>query len=136
MPKSEACEATLSEQWRSIPIKQRVSFPIQWSDDGAETGHQFVPLGYMAHRTADLLDQLASEATILRAERDAAIQNVTFNANRASNWEGRAREAERENTAMRWKLESLHALIRDPTFNAADLRTALLGAISEVKRET
>lgn len=64
--------------------------------------------------------ELGAEADSLRAERDEARfelhQRVT------------------ELVMAESKLTTLQTLIRDPTFNAADLRTALLGAISEVRR--
>lgn len=62
----QAVEVPLSEQWRVIPPAHRIVFPIQWASDGTETGHQFVPVGYMAHRTADILDSQQAELERLR----------------------------------------------------------------------
>ena len=62
MPQSDAdqqaCEVPLVEQLRSIPKDYRTCRAIQWSDDGRETGHQFIPVGYMMHRAADEIDRL------------------------------------------------------------------------------
>jgi hypothetical protein len=54
----QECEVPLTEQLRSIPKDYRTCRAIQWSDDGLETGHQFIPVGYMMHRAADEIDRL------------------------------------------------------------------------------
>ena len=55
------CEVPLVEQLRSIPKDYRTWRAIQWDEDGRETGHQFIPVGYMMHRAADMIDALAVE---------------------------------------------------------------------------
>ena len=52
----QACEVPLIEQLRSIPKEFRAVRPIQWAEDGRETGHQFIPVGHMMHRAADELE--------------------------------------------------------------------------------
>ena len=55
-----ACEVTLIEKLRSIDKDYRTSIAIQWSASGRETGHRFIPIGYMMHEAADALE--ASDA--------------------------------------------------------------------------
>src|SRR5688572_7113293 len=59
----QACEVPLIEQLRSIPKDYRTSRAIQWADDGRETGHQFIPVGYMMHRAADELEKAQRSET-------------------------------------------------------------------------
>jgi hypothetical protein len=54
----QACEVPLVEQLRSTPKDYRTVRAIQWSEDGRETGHQFIPVGFMMHRAADEIDRL------------------------------------------------------------------------------
>ena len=54
----QACEVPLTEQLRSIPKDYRTCRAIQWSEDGRETGHQFIPVGFMMHRAADEIERL------------------------------------------------------------------------------
>ena len=56
---NEPCEVPLIEQLRSIPKEYRTVRAIQWSDDGRETGHQFIPVGIMMHRAADEIERLS-----------------------------------------------------------------------------
>ena len=58
-----ANEVPFIEQLRSIPIGYRTCYAIQWDEDGRETGHRFVPVGYMMHRAADELE--AHEKTVV-----------------------------------------------------------------------
>jgi hypothetical protein len=53
-----ACEVPLVEQLRSIPKDYRAVLAIQWADDGRETGHQYIPVGFMMHRAADEIERL------------------------------------------------------------------------------
>src|SRR3990167_5704097 len=56
----QAYEVPLVEQLRSIPKEYRTCRAIQWSDDGRETGHQLIPVGFMMHRAADMIEALQS----------------------------------------------------------------------------
>ena len=56
----QAHEVPLVEQLRGIPKDYRTCRAIQWSDDGRETGHQFIPVGVMMHRAADMIEALQS----------------------------------------------------------------------------
>lgn len=56
----QACEVPLVEQLRGIPKDYRTCRAIQWSDDGRETGHQIIPVGFMMHRAADMIEALKS----------------------------------------------------------------------------
>lgn len=58
-------EVPFIEQLRSIPKEYRVCRAIQWAQDGSETGHQFIPVGFMMHRAADEIERLST------IERDA-----------------------------------------------------------------
>ena len=60
MSEDQACEVPLIEQLRSIPKDYRTVRAIQWTEDGRETGHQYIPVGHMMHRAADELEKLAS----------------------------------------------------------------------------
>ena len=53
-----ACEVPLVEKLRSIPKDYRTSVAIQWAEDGRETGHRFIPVGYMMHEAADEIEAL------------------------------------------------------------------------------
>ena len=61
------------EQLRSIPKDYRTSRAIQWSDDGRETGHQFIPVGFMMHRAADEIERLKAAASPGEAEERAVL---------------------------------------------------------------
>jgi hypothetical protein len=75
----KCCEVPLIEQLRSIPKDYRTVRAIQWSEDGRETGHQFIPVGFMMHRAADEIERLnalqssapASASSAIRAAEDA-----------------------------------------------------------------
>ena len=70
------CEVPITEKLRSVPSDYRTCRAIQWSDDGRETGHQLIPVGYMMHEAADKLDLLERENNALReqvAEKEAAL---------------------------------------------------------------
>ena len=56
----QCCEVPLTEQLRSVPIDYRTCVAIQWAEDGTETGHQFIPVGFMMHRAADEIDRLSA----------------------------------------------------------------------------
>lgn len=55
---NQACEVPLVEQLRSIPEDYRTVRAIQWSEDGRETGHQFIPVGFIMHRAAAEIERL------------------------------------------------------------------------------
>lgn len=52
------CEVPLVEKLRSVPKDYRTARAIQWASDGTETGHQFIPIGYMMHEAAEEIEQL------------------------------------------------------------------------------
>jgi len=52
------CEAPFIEQLRSVPIDYRTCVAIQWATDGSETGHRFIPVGYMMHEAAEQIERL------------------------------------------------------------------------------
>ena len=54
----QACEVPLVEQLRSVPKTFGAWRATQWSDDGRETGHQHIPVGYLFHRAADEIESL------------------------------------------------------------------------------
>jgi hypothetical protein len=63
------CEVPIVEKLRSVPKDYRTCVAIQWSEDGRETGHRFIPVGYMMHESADEIERLRTQL----AERDAAL---------------------------------------------------------------
>ena len=52
------CEVPIVEKLRSVPKDYRTCVAIQWADNGAETGHRFIPVGYMMHEAADEIERL------------------------------------------------------------------------------
>ena len=46
------------EKLRSIPKDYRTCVAIQWSESGLETGHRYIPVGYMMHEAADEIERL------------------------------------------------------------------------------
>ena len=58
MKDDQACEVPFVEQLRSVPKDCKTVIAIQWSDDGTETGHRFIPVGFMMHRAADEIERL------------------------------------------------------------------------------
>ena len=68
MSDNDAREVPFDEQLRTIPKDLRAAFAIQWAADGTETGHRFIPIGYMAHKAADTI--LALRARVEELERE------------------------------------------------------------------
>lgn len=64
----QAMEVPLTEQLRSIPADYRTCRAIQWASDGTETGHQYIPVGYMMHRAAAELDALRERCEGLQGQ--------------------------------------------------------------------
>lgn len=58
----QCCEVPLIEQLRSVPKDCRTSYAIQWDEDGRETGHALLPVGFMMHRAADALAAMTKRA--------------------------------------------------------------------------
>ena len=74
---SEGCaEVPLVEKLRSVAVKYRTVEPIQWDKDGRETGHRFIPVGYMMHEAADRVEQLEKQLKAMTEERDCWIANA------------------------------------------------------------
>lgn len=61
-----AIEVPLEELLRNIPANLRVTYPMQWGEDGRETGHSIVPIGSYCHRAADQIEQQAKEIDTLK----------------------------------------------------------------------
>lgn len=55
---TEACEVSLVERLRSVPVNYRTCEAIQWAADGTETGHRYTPVGAMMHEAADEICRL------------------------------------------------------------------------------
>lgn len=60
---SEAMEVPFVEQLRGVDKNFRASYAFQWSEDGTETGHHCVPVGYMMHKAADRIVELEAAIT-------------------------------------------------------------------------
>lgn len=56
-----ACEIPLVEKLRSVPKDYRTVVAIQWAEDGTETGHRFIPVGYMMHEAAGEIEALRKQ---------------------------------------------------------------------------
>ena len=54
----QCCEVSLVEKLRSVDIGYRICVTIQWSESGVETGHRFIPVGYMMHEAANAIIEL------------------------------------------------------------------------------
>jgi hypothetical protein len=67
-------ETPLIDLLRDIPIDYRGQWPIQWSEDGHETGHAMSPVGRLAHRAADRIAEL--EAALQYSESSRAISDA------------------------------------------------------------
>jgi len=53
------CQQTpIVDLLRSVPKDFRGTWPIQWAEDGSETGHALSPVGRLAHDAADELEAL------------------------------------------------------------------------------
>ena len=52
------CEVPIVEKLRSVPKDYRTCVAIQWAENGDETGHRFIPVGYMMHEAADEIERL------------------------------------------------------------------------------
>lgn len=61
------CEVSIVEKLRSVSEDYRTCEAIQWAEDGAETGHRFIPVGYMMHEAADEIERLGAEIDTLRS---------------------------------------------------------------------
>jgi len=57
----QAKDVPLMELLRKIPEDYRATIPFQWDENGAETGHHFIPVGKLAHKAAEELDRLRVE---------------------------------------------------------------------------
>lgn len=57
----DCCEVPLIEKLRSVRKDYRTCEVIQWAEDGRETGHRFIPVGYMMHEAADEIESLRQQ---------------------------------------------------------------------------
>ena len=74
----QAKEVPLMELLRKIPEDYRATIPFQWDENGAETGHHFIPVGKLAHKAAEELDRLRAERENgVLVPRDVAIHLET-----------------------------------------------------------
>lgn len=76
------CEVPLTEQLRSVPKDFRTSRAIQWSEDGRETGHQYIPVGFMMHRAADEIEKLQHDLERSMANHNADLNGTTVSETR------------------------------------------------------
>jgi hypothetical protein len=61
---NNAQEVPLVEKLRSVPKDYRTCVAIQWSESGSETGHRFIPVGYMMHEAADEIESLREQLAL------------------------------------------------------------------------
>lgn len=71
-----ACEVPLVEQLRSVPEDYRTVRAIQWADDGRETGHQFIPVGFLMHRAAAEIERLQHDVSKAMANHSADLNGT------------------------------------------------------------
>ena len=62
-------QTPLTDLLRDVPKDLRAEWPIQWSDDGRETGHTLSPIGKHCHDAADRIAEL--ERQLVEAQKDA-----------------------------------------------------------------
>jgi hypothetical protein len=55
---NQARQTPLTDLLRAVPKDFRAQWPIQWSEDGHETGHAMCPLGRLVHEAADRIEGL------------------------------------------------------------------------------
>lgn len=68
MNEEQAAEVSIIEKLRSVPNEHRSCVAIQWAEDGTETGHRFIPVGYMMHEAADALESADKRIAELEAQ--------------------------------------------------------------------
>ena len=51
-------EVPIVERLRSVTKDYRTCVVTQWAEDGSETGHRFIPVGYLMHEAADEIVRL------------------------------------------------------------------------------
>jgi hypothetical protein len=54
----KAQQTPLTDLLRAVPKDFRAQWPIQWSEDGHETGHAMCPLGRLVHEAADMIESM------------------------------------------------------------------------------
>ena len=64
-------QTPLVDLLRDVPKDLRAEWPIQWSEDGRETGHSIAPIGKYCHdavdKIAELEQQLAEAQKLVEA---------------------------------------------------------------------
>ena len=103
---NDACEVPLIEQLRSVPKDYHTTRAIQWSENGTETGHHFIPVGFMMHRAADKLAALQQQVAELTA------QSTTAN-KVAAEFQTRFLDERKAREAAEVKLAQVEQTIRD-----------------------
>lgn len=104
-----ACEVPFLEQLRGVSADLRSCVPIQWAEDGRETGHRFIPYGYMLHRAADEIESLRAALTAARqqqaeAQKDRDNLYEELKAARQQRWVSvKERLPERNRTVFVWE---------------------------------
>lgn len=84
---SGAMEVPFVEQLRGVDKGFRASYAFQWSEDGTETGHHCVPVGYMMHKAADHIDAQDKRIAELKNHREGLFQSNARQAKTIANLE-------------------------------------------------
>lgn len=58
MTNAQPQQTPLIDLLRAVPKDLRSQWPIQWTEDGHETGHAMCPIGRLAHEAADRIAEL------------------------------------------------------------------------------
>ena len=77
----QAYKTPLVDLLRNVPKDHRTEWPIQWAENGAETGHALCPIGKLAHEAADRIAELEAA----HAQAGDAVGEVYFDAHDAAN---------------------------------------------------
>lgn len=65
---NQAKETPLTELLRDVPEGHRTEWEVMWAEDGRAIGHSLCPIGLIAHKAADKIDELESKVRALQCE--------------------------------------------------------------------
>ena len=92
---SDAPQQTpLVDLLRDVPKNLRAEWPIQWSDDGRETGHSLAPIGKYCHDAADRIEKLESENADLKRQLEEMRDQIVKRNDRIAELERQLEETE------------------------------------------
>jgi hypothetical protein len=113
---SRAYEVPLVERLLAIPKDYRAEIETQWAEDGAPTGHRFIPVGHLMHIASAELAASGETIARLTAERDEACDHARIwptAKERIRVITERAEQAEQSVTRLKQELGEARAAIKD-----------------------